>query len=215
MDYATIQARISRGYGIAGKKLGPLRDIYRPAPPFSALALSCKVGSTYCALDAAASFGFNRPNEYGDAVWYALIDTSVVQSGDYLVFGTTVHFLAGVQPLLPAFAVECGPMVSVFRPAGNTGVGAQPYGGDIAAAEVEMLTAWPASVLLFGTGRRNEARIPGEATAAQYRCLLPNTPGLTIRDNDIVVTDAGIRYQVLAAELSDLGWRLNMRLANT
>lgn len=216
MDGPTIQARVYAGYAKAAKVIGIAYDQFRPLSVGA--PLGNKVSTVLMALDSGKTFTFSSPNEYGDPTWLALINDATVQTGDYLVgnnggINTNTYFIAGKQFLLPVLAIECNRSVRVTRENAVTGIGAQPYSGKLPSTETDVLGApgalWPASIL---AGGRKEAgvNLPAGTKNAGWKMLLPPSVPILIMAGDMVTDDLGRRYAVDGAELTDLGWRINM-----
>ncbi len=215
MNATLLQAKIYQGYADAAIRLGTLYSQYRPSGVSAPIASGNLLGTILVAFDAAASFNFGRPALYAKPVWYALLDGTQTVVGDYLVGEAGTYFIAAQEPLLPIAAVLCNRTVSVLRPAGNTGVGAQPYGGDTAATETPVMTTWPASILQGTKGEKGDVALPGDIRQPWYAILLPAWPGVLIDTADVLNDDLGRRMKVSGAELTNLGWRLTAELALT
>lgn len=215
MDGAAIQQKVYAGYAKAAAIIGTSFDQYRPAGADSPLAAGNKVASILAALDSSPSYGFHKPNEYGDATWYALINASAIQAGDYITNGTGTYFVAAKQPLLPVLMVECTQTIRVVRQQLQAAVGAVGYGGLQTAAEVPVIgstdpaTHWPASILLGGGGGGQGLGLPGGVMPAGRRILLPPSVPVTLLAGDLVYDDLGRRFIITAPELTELGWRIN------
>lgn len=105
-------------------------------------------------------------------------------------------------------------IISIRRPNPQTGVGAIGYGGVTTAAETVILTGLPASIQAL-TGKRGELDLPAAAySQSQWKIFLPrNAAGLgSILSRDIVVDDAGERYQIFASYWNSLGFQLRALL---
>src|ERR1700722_19714522 len=163
-NLATIQAKVYRGYGIAGRVLGAPYKFYRPGNPpvptgnydtpgrtqddgqkFDQSFEQFDTGDTFdgdksfdqsvnpdlvdqTKFDAAgATFDstgtsfdqpgdllfelpvslnaedmkYGKPNKYGKPTWYALVDGTNLEVGDYFVGPEGTFFVATLQPLLP------------------------------------------------------------------------------------------------------------------
>lgn len=210
MDGPTIQARVYAGYAKAAKVIGLSFSLYRPLT--ATAPLGNYVGSLKAALDSTPDYRFKKPNEYGDATWYAMIDDASVQAGDYIANSSGTYFIAGKQFLLPVIAVECNRAVKITRQQAQTGVGAVGYGGNVPSQEVDVLGApgafWPASIL-FGGKSQQGVGLPAGVKNVGWRILLPPSVPITIKAGDIATDDLGRRYAIDGAELTDLGWRIN------
>lgn len=215
MDGATIQQRVYAGYAKAAKVIGIAYDQYRPVS--ASQPLSNKVATVRMAVDSGKKYSFTSPNEYGDPTWLALIDDATVQTGDYLVgnnggLNTNTYFIAGKQFLLPVLAIECNRSIRITRQQPVTAVGAVGYGGMVSTNEVDVLGAagslWPASILIGGR-KQAAASLPAGVQNAGWKVLLPPSVPIAIMYGDIVTDDLARRYAIDAAELTDLGWRIN------
>lgn len=210
MDGPTIQTRVYAGYAKAAKVIGLPFSLYRPLTANA--PLGNLVGTLKAAMDSTPDYKFKKPNEYGDATWYALIDDATAQAGDYLVNANGTYFIAGKQFLLPVIVVECNRTAKITRQQAQTGVGAVGYGGNVPSQEVDVLGApgafWPASIL-FGGKSQQGVGLPAGVKNIGWRILLPPSVPITIKAGDIVTDDLGRRYAIDGAELTDLGWRIN------
>jgi hypothetical protein len=207
MNGPELQAKLYAGYVKAALRLGTPYLQYRPTGPANPIASGNLVQSLTAAFDPAPGFEFHHPALFGKPVWYALLDGTQTVVGDYLVGSAGTYFIAAMQPLLPIAAVLCNRVLTINRPAGNAGVGAQPYGGVIAGSEAAELTAWPASVLTKSRGEMGDTRLPGDVKLPWSEILLPYG-GIELRFGDVILDDNAVRYTVSATERTDLGWRL-------
>lgn len=214
MDAATLQARIYKGYSLAATRIGPAYDLYRPTSASSPVDQNTWLGALNASFNAM-DMTYGKPNLYGKPLWYALLDGTLTQVGDYLVNGDKTYFIAAMQQTLPILAVECNRTLNIFRPQQQTGVGAVGYGGDTDANETPLMTGWPASVLQGTKGEKNEVNLPGDVRNPWWQILMPAFPGVILRTADIITDDIERRYIVSSAELTDLGWRLTAQSAQT
>ena len=74
---------------------------------------------------------------------------------------------------------------------------------------------WPASVLGTGTEGKSPAHLPGDTTVPNVMMLLPSSHGQILQPADLITDESGTKGIIVAAELSDHGWRLNVRLVTT
>lgn len=193
MDGARIQALAYRGMGKAAQRIGLPFDVYRPAGATNPMDAGNKVATLPAHFTADG--GYTKPDGYGSATRQAMLDGAQVAVGDYLAGEGGPYFIAAKQPLLPILAVSCDRTVSI------TQGGASP-----------VAVGWPASVLLSGSGGANALEmLPGAPANPLWRLLLPAVPGLTFNVADLVTDDLLRSYFIEAAELTDLGWRINMR----
>ena len=209
-----MQAKVYRGYAIAAAKIGLTFSQYRPLGTTAAIA-SGNLLRTLPASFNAEDMKYGRPNKYGKPTWYCLADGTLLQPGDYMV-GAGTYFIAAMQPLLPILAVECNRTVSLYRPQQQAGVGAVGYGGNTAANQTPLVQDWPASLLQAAKAASNPINLPGDAKQASWALLMPAIPGgVVIKNDDVVTDDLGSRYLVYSAELTDLGWRMQLTESET
>lgn len=165
------------------------------------------VGIRMVALNAE-DMKFSKPSKYGKATWYALFDGEGLQVGDYFVGPQGVFFVAGMDPLLPIFAVKCNRTVTIYRPQAQTGIGAVGYGGNTRENQTIIAKGVPCSILQGTKGERAEANLPGDARSPWWQILMPGANWLLAID-DILEDDISRRYVISSPELTDAGWRIS------
>lgn len=214
MDATTLQSKIYKGYAAAAQRVGHVYQQYRPSSAINPISVGSLVGSRNASFNAE-DMTYGKPNKYGKATWYALLDGTLTQPGDYFVGEDGTYFIAGMQPLLPILAVSCDRIVNVFRPQQQTGAGLNPYGGTVDQNQTELLTQWPASVLQGTKGEKDGAVLPGDVRLPWWQILLPAFPGVLLRSADILTDDIDRRYVISSPELTELGWRITAMQAQT
>jgi hypothetical protein len=224
MDGARVQDLISRGMGTAARMVGVRCDAYRPSGDADPLAPVNRFLQLTAAFNAADP-SFSRAQAYGRPVWYGVFDSAYTVPGDYLVEcgGARRWFVAAQAPLLPVVCVLTNRVVTFRRPAGPSASGINGYGGVQRTELVPLLINWPASVLAGGTGEREPAELPSDVRLGGYRVLLPAGPTArscpvaqaALRTDDLMSDDLGRNHIVSSAELTELGWRLLVKLATT
>lgn len=207
MDGYKIQRKLYKGYAIAAKRTGTVYQHYRPSSANNPLADGNRLADLYASLNADDPT-FSRPNVFGKATWYGILDGSLCEVFDYVVGVEGTLYIAAMQQLLPIYMVDCNRVISVLRPAMGTGPGAIGYGGDTAANEVPIMTNWPCSMLQGSKGEKNEVGLPADAKNPWFNVLLPFVDGVYLRTADIITDEIGGRYKLTSAEQTDLGWRL-------
>lgn len=210
-DGVSIQAKINKGYGTAGRKVGLPHEHFRPSDAFSPLALLNHIGTLLVAVDARPSYAFSIPALHSDAERYILADGRLLQHGDYLVGPQETVFVAALPMLQPIVCIACNAVLSLRRTA-------EPEFGPIdepvrPTGEVEMWAHWPASLLYAGRGGGDDMTVPGDSPPASFNVLLPSIPGVDPpRSGDVLVDERGRRFAVSWAEVTGLGWRMNARI---
>ncbi|MDY3551409.1 hypothetical protein R5W24_000485 [Gemmata sp. JC717] len=207
-DQAGIQAKIWRGYGKAARKLGAEYQFRRPAAgAFPGTALFTRLVSIN-----AEDMTYRKPDKYGKATKYAVVDGTGVAPGDYFIGPEGTFFIAAMQPLLPILAVECNRTVVFARVPNDPGVGARGYSGMTARSELPYASRVPCSILQGTKGERNEAKLPADTRVPWWAVLVPAAVG-TVQYGDTITDDLNQRYVVSSAELTALGYRITATLA--
>ena len=208
MDGVTLQDRISRGMGVAARRIGSPYDVFRPQglrAPLSRDNRRLRLHASFNAEDAR----FSKPASYGHALWWGVFDAAYTAPADYLVGAHGTFFIAAQQPLLPVLCVLTNRVISLRRPGGPTG-GLGGYGGVQLAETAPLVLDWPASVLGVGSGR--SGALPGDDGTGTVVVLLPPLP-VRVRTGDLVLDDLERTLVVAAAEETALGFRLTARQA--
>ena len=207
MDGYKIQTKLYKGYAIAAKRTGTIYQHYRPSSANNPLDASNRLPDLYASLNADDPT-FSRPNVFGKATWYGIMDGAQCQVFDYVTGIEGTLYIAAMQQLLPIYMVDCNRVITIARPSMESGPGAIGYGGDTKAGEVNLMVGWPASVLQGSKGEKSDVGLPGDTKNPWFTVLVPSWDGVLIRTSDIISDDIGGRYRVSSAELTDLGWRL-------
>jgi hypothetical protein len=208
MDGPALQNLISKGWGVAARRLGTPFVVLRPqgiSNPLATLNRIIKLNAVFNAEDES----FRRVAGYGDAVWWGVFDSLYTRPGDYMsgfdqCANAVVYFISAQRPLLPAQCVKTNRVVNVLRPPAPASGG---YGGMVLETAVPVIDGWPASILT------QVARVSGvlpESRFGNWTLLLPQLPA-AILVGDIVTDDTGRTFLVASAEQSDLGWRMTIK----
>jgi hypothetical protein len=155
----------------------------------------------------AEDMTYKRPNKYGKATWYAVVDGTDLQVGLYFIGPGGTFFIAAMQKLLPILAVQCNRTVAIIRPFAETGVGIAGYGGNTEQNQTVVVTARPCSILQGTKGEKGDANLPGDTRSPWWNVLMPYAD-TEIRPDDILVDDLSNRYTVSSCESTPLGYRM-------
>jgi hypothetical protein len=212
MDVFHLQDRLYWGLNRAANILGRLTDAYRVHGVSEPLARS----NRYLQMKAAfsrADGNFDQPLGYGVALWRGFFDASYTRVGDYLVQGDDVWFVAAQQSLLPVLCVKANRVISITRKVIPT-TGTSSDSASLNST-INVISQWPASLLGTGTEGKSPTRLPGDTPISSVIALLPSTHEQILRPTDIMTDEQGTTGIIVGAELSDLGWRLNVRHITT
>jgi hypothetical protein len=212
MDIRHLQDRVYWGLNRVASVLGESTDAYRPKGASDPLDRS----NRFMRLQAAFSRvdgNFDQPIGYGVPVCRGYFDASYTRVGDYLVQGSAIWFIAEQESMLPVMCVRTNRIITVTRLLGpDTKVSSDPSN---VTATINVITRWPASVLGTGTEGRSQAQLPGDTRIPSWTTLLPSIEDQTLQPADIILDENGTTGVVVAAEISNLGWRLNVRQVTT
>jgi hypothetical protein len=214
MDGTKAQAKVYRGYSIAASKIGTAYTQYRPVS--ADLTGLAPISTSLLASFNSEDMTYSRPNKYAKPTWYALVDGTQTQVGDYLIGAAGTFFIAAQQPLLPILAVECNRVLSFARPQTQAQFGAVTnYEGNTPDTQTPLAAGWHASVLQGTKGEKNDVGLPGDVRNAWWAILLPAIPGVILQSGDLVTDDIDRRYVLSSVELTDLGYRCTAQQAQT
>jgi hypothetical protein len=218
MDAARLQSKVYSGYGKAALRIGYDFTVYRPnganAPIVSGNIFGSPINAAF--TPRASGFNFEITSTYEQPLFHGLFDATNLLVGDYLVNASHgTYFIIAKQDQAPVLCVQCNNTVSIVRPEGPSGVGAQGYSGATTSSETPVMTSWPASLVFDARGRNSGAALPMDEVNPYFTVLLPALSGVDVRPSDIV-TDGNSparRYIVASSEHSPLGWRMMVRQA--
>jgi hypothetical protein len=103
--------------------------------------------------------------------------------------------------------------IRVLRPKMEGGFGAQGYAGMRESNEEQIAVNLPAAIQARGSGKGNEAELPGDAPTTTWLILIPAyaLARNTVRMRDIIVDETGVRYQVTNPYNTVFGHNLRAR----
>ena len=203
MDGPTLQDRVSRGMGVAARRVGIPYVVSRPCGAMSPLAARNRVIKLCAAFEPGNSRG-RAISGYGGLLWLGIFDNSYTQAGDYLANCDTVYFVAAQLPLVPVQCVLTNRVIDILRPTSPVD-GA--YSGMVAETAEIVLAAWPACIQALHAGTKGA---PPDSRFGSWTVLLPRLPA-DPQVADTVIDDVGRTFAVAAAEETELGWRLIVR----
>ncbi|WP_118181297.1 hypothetical protein [Paraburkholderia phosphatilytica] len=213
MNGATLQQKVYYGYAKSAQYIGTAYTQYRPSGPSNPLQIALQ---TINASFNAEDMTYSKPRGYAKATWYALLDGTQAQVGDYLVGADGTFFIAAMQQIKPILAVQCNATLNFTRAQEQTQFGqVSNYEGTTAANETPLMTGFPASVLQGTKGEKGPVDLPGDARLPWWLILAPYVAGVTLQSNDLIADATGRRFIISSAELSPLGWRITAMQAKT
>lgn len=207
MNADLMAAKVRYGYGKAADLVGRMTNVYRPNGASSPVSPFNCLWGRLARIDTVPYFTLINPQKYNAPLFYAMMDSTDMEVGDYLVQGDT-YFAITVPDIGPVEAVICNAVVTVTRTSPTLKAGQMPYGASTTATDAIMLQSWPASALLKNKGERLDTVLPGDTKTSAWEILLPASVPITLRTSDIIADTNGRRWIVGGAELTFLGWRI-------
>jgi hypothetical protein len=203
MDGPTLQDRVSRGMGVAARRIGIPYVVSRPRGTANPLAARNRVIKLCAAFEPGSNGGRAIPG-YGGLLWHGIFDNSYTRAGDYLASCDATYFVAAQLPLVPVQCVLTNRVIDILRPMSPVD-GA--YSGMVAETAEIVLAAWPACVQALHAGTKAS---PPDSRFGSWAVLLPALPA-DPQVADTMTDDLGRTFATAAAEETELGWRLIVR----
>jgi hypothetical protein len=214
VDSRKLQDRLYLGLGLSARFVGETANAFRPAGAFDPV----KKENRFLKLPAAfvpAKGGVQATNAYGDPFWHGIFDASYTRTGDYLILGSSIFFIASQEPLLPVLCVLTNRTISVARPTVQTATGTNPYGGFATNGSSPLMGLWPASVLGEDRFSTTSVHLPTDQSIPYWNVLVPAPPGVLLSPGDMITDDIGRSAVIAGSELTSLGWRVVAKMATT
>lgn len=190
MDGTRLQAQIDRGYAICASKIGLPFDVYRPSSLLTPIASGNKVLTAFLASftvskDTLNYMSYNKPKV---PMWTAILDSSQVQIGDWLIGAQGIFFIADKQALQPIPAIQCSGNVSIVRPGYLPGAGPISTLGTVAGGLLYTSGTYSNVALTGGSGTGAQATIVvfGGAVAS----VTKTAPGIDYAIGDVLSASA-------------------------
>ncbi len=214
MDGRKLQDRLYFGLGRSARHTGQIANAFRPAGPFEPL----RKENRFLRLPAAfvpVTESQKTTNAYGQPLWHGIFDGSYTRTGDYLVCGSSIFFIASQESLLPLLCVMANRTISISRPTVQTATGTNPYGGFMPGKSSSLMSGWPASVLGEERFAMTATNLPTDQAIPYWNILVPAVTGVLLSPGDMVTDDLSRSAVIAGSELTGLGWRLTAKMATT
>jgi hypothetical protein len=212
MNGRKLQDRVYFGLGRSARYVGQWADAFRPSGPINPLDGQ----NRYLRLPAvfvSTRGGEGRTNAFGEALWHGVFDASYTRAGDYIVVGSSIFFIASQEPLLPVLCVRANRTITVTRANAQGTAAANTYGGYTSGASTILMEGWPASVLGDDRTSASAAALPISLGVPFWSVLVPSIANVILSRGDLIVDDLGRMAVITGSELTELGWRINAKLA--
>lgn len=214
MDVTRLERVVSRGYGIAARRLARECEVYRPAGAGDPIVLGNRIiAARHCAIVTGppntSDVPFISSPDWGKSSLMAMMDPADMQAGDYIKDRSDIYFVKMIGLPGAPDVTWCNRRLTVKRPDGGT-AGDAYYGGDVRSNEVTLITSWPAAVVQGRSGPQNEVGLPGDVRSPYWTIYLPVSVPVQMRSSDVIEDDqtSPMRYTVSSVETTALGLRI-------
>jgi hypothetical protein len=212
MDGRKLQDRVYFGLGRTARYVGQWADAYRPTGAGNPLNKENRF-LRLPAVFLSTKGGDIRTNVYGEPLWQGVFDASYTRAGDYVVLGSRTFFIASQEPLLPVLCVSANRTISVVRPNAQGNKVANTYGGYTSGGSTILMEGWPASVLGESSTGASLSGLPINLGVPYWSILAPSVARIILSPGDLVMDDLGRTAVITGSESTNLGWRINAKLA--
>jgi hypothetical protein len=200
MNGDRLQGLIYAGYAKLAARQGSMYDVYRFDEPIAVTDDIYKIARIPVALAAEKKFAI--PNKYQQPVWYCYADGRVLQPRDILIGPVGTFYIGDMQPNLPIQAVETNHVISIGRGSYD--------GGD------QTVEYYATDIPCFMQFKREDIKQSQYATTmgqaiTHWTTFIPLPEG-TLKQDDVVQDENGIRYIVDAPDFTSIGYVAHLRL---
>jgi hypothetical protein len=200
MTGARLQALQYAGYAKLAAKVGFMYDVYRFDEPIAVTDDINKIERIPVALAAEKKFAI--PNKYQTPTWYCYADGRLLQPRDILIGPAGTFYIGDMQPNLPIQAVETNHVIAIGRGSYD--------GGD------QSIEFYATGIPCFMQFKREDIKQSQYATTmgqaiTHWTTFIPLPEG-TLKQDDVVQDENGIRYIVDAPDFTSIGYVAHLRL---
>lgn len=196
---STIDGILKRKYaqwGLTAKRLGQPFQLHRPLTN-NINPLPNKIGDIKVALNAE-SMNFERPNKFGQPIWWAVADGRLLQVGDYFIGSTGTFYVASMQSNLSIQCVECSTTISIYK---------EDLTSRIKIGQNLVISGLPVSLLRDNNGSTG-LDYPDSYGSGEFKFILPPiNNGIQYLAGYTIIDGSGNRYIIRVVERTDMGWR--------
>ena len=213
MDAALIQQKITFGYAKAAQYLGISCHVYRPTARLQ-IDPTKLIGTLLAQFDPKPNFKAAVPSTFAHPQWYAGVDRTDLQLGDYLVSATDTYYVNALQAFTPTGCILCNDTATFYRPGADQVPGNGYYGGNPSGLGLELISNCPLSVLQGTKGEKDDSGVIAEGRQPWISVCMPYL-GVELEVADLMVTSKGHRYILSSIEQSILGVRITAAYKGT
>lgn len=230
---SVVQAATTFGFAFQAGLLGTSYYWYPQGvgqssnPSNNPLSSANQRGTYLCLFDRDSKFSAKLAAEYGKPEYFVAYNRTGPKVGDYFSNGTDTYFIIDQKVETPSKCVLCNATASFYRPGaaapieGNSTDPAADYSDYVssntanAGDGLPLGMNWPISLLTGSRGEKDVTNLPLSGRQPWVNVLCPAIPGVRLVSDDQFIDDVGNRYQISAAELTPLGYRITAQLAES
>ncbi|HQT38415.1 MAG TPA: hypothetical protein PK231_03250 [Acidocella sp.] len=209
MDGVHLADKLAFGAGRAARRIGFLHDAYRPDGPEPPIDLAKRIMRLSVAFVLPGG-SISAPSGMDVAYRQAWADWSYLQVGDYLVGPEGCALVASIEPPKPMLVVMTNANVTLSRPSSPVLAGVNSYGAPLPSTWINLVSGYPASLMVGGLGDRTRAGLPDDTRLPGFIAILPAVVGVQPSVGDFVNDDRDERFVVIAVETIGGLWRLSL-----
>ena len=195
MNGTLLNAKVQKGYAIAGNKVGVPYAWYRSASLINPVVTANQLGTLNSAFSVDAKF--QATPKYETILYRVFTDITQALPGDILV-GQFTFVLLEIGPILPPLALICTDRLTIQRNQNNAAVGLQPYGAPTAPLTL-IAQGLPGNINLKKETGSLSAGLPSDVSRKTYWNASFAAPDGAVKDGDIITDGEGYKYQVTAS----------------
>ncbi len=209
MSGASFEPLYDLGYSLSAGVLGTPYQQLRPSGPDNPTS-GPPVATLNMWVTTDPGLNGKKPPQYGKPDWFAAIERSGLEVGDYLIGEKGTFIVNNLLYPEPVALWWCNRTINVTRPSLGNVAGVSPYSGDTSAAQEPVLSGWPCFQTMVGsgsTGKPTGMKLPSDAQFPLVVFRLSLGAPL-VQFNDVLNDDLGRRYYVHMVDQTPLGYTI-------
>lgn len=193
--YQKIQNRIYALNGLAAKARGKDFVLHRPTNPLNPFPSA--IGNIKAIFNAQQSV-MEKPNKYGNSIWWGVFDGRLTQRFDYLINDENIYFIISQQPNLNIQCIECNYSIKIEQ---------DDVSNRSLIQKKIIMDGWHASILERSKSTSG-IDYPKSIGLGEHLIVVPYVQGVEIYTGNSIIDSDGNHYMIKVTEKTDLGWRL-------
>ncbi|NHN88865.1 hypothetical protein [Acetobacter conturbans] len=219
MDVDKLQQKVAYGLQKAATVTGVTVTQLRPATSIMPTT-SDAIAQLKCLIDSSASFSGTTPLSWGHKFAYAAIDTTSIETGDYLLVNIDdnipnliqdMFFVARFEPWKPLLIVQTNTTISFLESdlsTDDSSLGYRPPEGPVWEKDSPIASGWRVSMLQAGSSGRSLSHLGTDVSVGTWEILMPAIPEITIHQGLRIQDSSNNCYHVSTVEITTFGLHL-------